>query len=82
MVPRPIPHHLAFYDYARDAIYVGDDNGVLHKIINAFGVAGATPCELTTGNWPITRRTGRILTSPTLGFSIWEYFYGGFRRTA
>ncbi len=55
-----------FYDYARDAIYVGDDNGVLHKIINAFGVAGTTPSEVTTGTWPITVNTGRILTSPTL----------------
>ena len=55
-----------FYDYARDAIYVGDDNGVLHKIINAFGVAGATPSEMTTGNWPMIVDTGRILTSPTL----------------
>lgn len=55
-----------FYDYARDAIYVGDDNGVLHKIINAFGVAGATPSEMTTGNWPISVDTGTTLTSPTL----------------
>jgi hypothetical protein len=55
-----------FYDYARDAIYVGDDNGVLHKIINAFGITGATPSETTTGNWPITVNTGRLLTSPTL----------------
>ena len=57
-----------FYDYSRDAIYVGDDNGVLHKIINAFGVAGTTPSEVTTGNWPITVNTGRILTSPTVEF--------------
>jgi hypothetical protein len=57
-----------FYDYARDAIYVGDDNGVLHKIINAFGVAGATPSEMTTGNWPITVHTATILTSPTVDF--------------
>jgi hypothetical protein len=55
-----------FYDYAHDAIYVGDDNGVLHKIINAFGITGATPSEMTTGNWPITVNTGRLLTSPTL----------------
>jgi hypothetical protein len=27
-----------FYDYQRDSIYVGDDNGTLHKIINAFGL--------------------------------------------
>ena len=66
----------AFYDYARDAIYVGDDNGVLHKIINAFGVAGATPSEMTTGNWPIIVDTGRILTSPTLDSVSGNIFTG------
>jgi hypothetical protein len=65
-----------FYDYDRDAIYVGDDNGVLHKIINAFGVAGATPSEMTTGNWPITVNTGRILTSPTLDSKSGNIFTG------
>jgi len=54
------------YDYARDALYVGDDNGVLHKFINVFGVNSATPSEVSTGNWPITVDTTRILTSPTL----------------
>jgi len=65
-----------FYDYARDAIYVGDDNGVLHKIINAFGIAGATPSEMTTGNWPITVNTGRLLTSPTLDSVSGNIFLG------
>jgi hypothetical protein len=65
-----------FYDYDRDAIYVGDDNGVLHKIINAFGVAGATPSEMTTGNWPIIVDTGRILTSPTLDPKSGNIFTG------
>jgi hypothetical protein len=65
-----------FYDYARDAIYVGDDNGVLHKIINAFGITGATPSEMTTGNWPITANTGRILTSPTLDSVSGNIFTG------
>jgi hypothetical protein len=41
-----------FYDYQRDAIYVGDDGSKLHKIINAFGIFGSTPSEVTTG-WPI-----------------------------
>lgn len=54
------------YDYTRDAIYVGDDNGVLHKFVNVFGLAGATPSEVTTGNWPITVDTTAQLTSPTL----------------
>jgi len=41
-----------FYDYQRDAIYVGDDSSKLHKIINAFGIFATTPSEVTTG-WPI-----------------------------
>jgi hypothetical protein len=57
-----------FYDYQRDVIYVGDDVGVLHKIINVFGISGATPSEVVTGGWPITvgRSTTTKLTSPTL----------------
>jgi hypothetical protein len=55
-----------FYDYQRDAIYVGDDKGILHKIVTAFGISGATPTE-AAGNWPITVHFGTInLTSPTL----------------
>jgi hypothetical protein len=54
------------YDYTHDTLYVGDDNGVLHKFTNVFGVTGATPSEVITGNWPITVDTGRQLTSPTL----------------
>jgi hypothetical protein len=65
-----------FYDYARDVIYVGDDGGVLHKIINAFGVVGATPSEMTTGNWPITVDAGKILTSPTFDSVSGNIFTG------
>jgi hypothetical protein len=54
------------YDYARDTLYVGDDNGVLHKFINVFGLTGTTPSEVLTGNWPITVDSGTIMTSPTL----------------
>ena len=39
---------------------------MLHKIINAFGVSGAVPSEVTTGGWPITVDTGKILSSPIL----------------
>jgi hypothetical protein len=55
-----------WYDYVRDALYVGDDNGALHKFINVFGITGATPSEVTTGNWPITVDATAQLTSPTL----------------
>jgi hypothetical protein len=58
------------YDYKRDVIYLGDDNGVLHKFVNVFGLSGATPSEVTTGNWPISVdinvATPAQLTSPTL----------------
>jgi hypothetical protein len=56
-----------FYDYGRDTIYVGDDIGILHKIINAFGVSGATPSEVVVaGVWPITVDVNTKLTSPVL----------------
>ena len=45
---------------------MGDDNDVLHKITNAFGISGAPPSEVS-GNWPI-RLGGTAttrLTSPT-----------------
>jgi hypothetical protein len=54
-----------FYDYARDAIYAGDDKGVLHKFVNVFGLTGATPSESISG-WPITASAGNVITSPVL----------------
>ncbi len=54
-----------FYDYSHDIMYVGDDSGILHKIINAFGVTAAVPSEVTVG-WPITVDSGFILSSPIL----------------
>ena len=52
----------ALYNYTTDELYVGDDNGVLHKFT---GVFVGTPAEVTTG-WPITVNTGAILTGPVL----------------
>jgi|SRR5579872_305085 len=74
--PQPDTASSPFYDYMRDAIYVGDDNGVLHKIINAFGLSGTTPSEMVTGNWPITVNAGRILTSPTMDGVSGNIFFG------
>jgi hypothetical protein len=56
----------SYYDYQHDAIYVGDDNGSLHKIINAFGIAGSTPSEVLTSGWPILVDKSTMLTSPIL----------------
>lgn len=41
----------AWYDYLLDTIWVGDDNGALHKFT---GVFGGSPAEVTTGGWPVT----------------------------
>jgi hypothetical protein len=65
-----------FYDYKRDVIYVGDDNGVLHKIINAFGLTGGTPSEVVTGNWPIEVDKSTMLTSPTFDSTSGNIFVG------
>ena len=54
-----------FYDYARDALYAGDDKGIVHKFVNVFGLTGATPSESASG-WPITASAGNVITSPVL----------------
>jgi hypothetical protein len=63
---QPVTGSSPFYDYARDALYVGDDNGVLHKFIHVFGVTGATPSEVTSGGWPMIVDSGTILTGAVL----------------
>jgi hypothetical protein len=50
-----------FYSYANDTLYVGDDNGQLHKFTGVF--AGA-PAEAATAGWPMTISSGIVLTGP------------------
>lgn len=50
-----------YYDYGTDILYVGDDNGVLHKFV---GIFNGTPGEVTSGNWPVTVHSGTKLTGP------------------
>lgn len=54
-----------FIDYAGDIAYVGDDGGLLHKIIHVFS---GTPAEVTANGWPIQLHPpfGSILNSPVL----------------
>ncbi|MCU1242984.1 MAG: hypothetical protein JWO71_3710 [Candidatus Acidoferrum typicum] len=55
-----------FVDYGSDVGYVGDDNGVLHKIT---GVFTGTPSEVTTGGWPLTVSLGAArLNDPVFDF--------------
>jgi hypothetical protein len=53
-----------FYVYGNnaDVLYVGDDNGSVHKFT---GVFNGTPAEVViTGVWPMPVNAGAILTSP------------------
>jgi hypothetical protein len=50
-----------FYDYSSDTLYVGDDNGSLHKFQPVFRLGA--PAELGSA-WPVTVASGLKLTSP------------------
>jgi hypothetical protein len=53
-----------FYNYSHDTLYVGDNNGAVHKFTPVFN---GTPAEVTTDSgttWPITVNAGATLTSP------------------
>jgi hypothetical protein len=62
-----------YVDYSADVIYVGDDNGVLHKITGAFL---GTPTEVVTGGWPVTVHTGFALTGPVFEHTSRNIFMG------
>jgi hypothetical protein len=53
-----------YYDYSGDALYVGDDNGTLHKFTPIFN--GGTPAEIITSPWPValTGSGGMQTTGP------------------
>jgi hypothetical protein len=70
---QPVTISSPFVDYAGDILYVGDDNGKLHKIT---GVFNGTPAEVTTGGWPITVNTGNILTAPVFDSTSKNIFVG------
>jgi len=59
-----------FYDYANDALYVGENHGYLHKFT---GVFNGTPAEVvstpfsspsTANRWPADVNANSVLTSP------------------
>jgi len=49
-----------FVDYNSDTLYVGDNNGSLHKFT---GVFNGTPAEVIVG-WPVAVDAGHALTGP------------------
>ena len=69
-----------YYDYTSDVLYVGDDNGTLHKFTPIFN--GGTPAEIITSPWPVTltNSAGMQTTSPV--FAINNGIYIGSARTS
>ena len=70
---RPDTNSAPFYDYAHDVIYVGDDNGSVHKFT---GVFLGTPTE-DGAPWPISVEAGSILTGPIYDSVSGNIFVGG-----
>jgi hypothetical protein len=70
---QPDTNSAPFVDYSSDVIYVGDNNGVLHKITGVF--LGA-PAEVVTGGWPVTVHTGSVLTGPVFDSTSRNIFVG------
>ena len=61
-----------FYDYANDAMYVGDDTGVLHKfspMFNGLATEVVTNPQQTTAGWP-TKMATRPLFNPVADTSV------------
>jgi len=63
-----------FYDYFDDELYVGDDNGSLHKFQHVF--RGGTPAEVSSGSWPVTLASGFVLGSPVYDSGTARVFVG------
>jgi hypothetical protein len=62
-----------FYDYAHDALYVGDDNGSLHKFQPVF--TSGIPAEVGSP-WPVSVASGLKLTSPVFDNASGSVFVG------
>jgi len=69
---QPDTNSSPFYDYTHDVLYVGDDNGQLHKFTAVFS---GTPAEVTSG-WPIAVNAGAILTGPVFDQTSGNIFIG------
>src|SRR5205823_1501667 len=59
-------------DYNTDTIYVGANDGKLHKFTPVFNAA---PAEITA-TWPVTVTAGSALTSPVLDVFTGKIFVG------
>lgn len=68
----------AWYDYGSDTVWVGDDQGNLHKFT---GIFSGSPGEVTTGGWPAAV-SASPLSSPVLDPVTGNVFVGDYNLTA
>jgi hypothetical protein len=61
-----------FYNYGTDELYVGDDNGNVHKFT---GVFNGTPAEAGTP-WPVATGHNNVLSSPVFDSGTAKVFVG------
>ena len=64
-----------YYDYTSDVLYVGANNGTVHKFT---GVFNGTPAE-SGAPWPVTVLAGTILSSPVYDSTSGLVFVGSQR---
>jgi hypothetical protein len=69
-----------FLDYPDDALYVGDDNGTLHKFTPVFTTG--EPAEITTSGWPVALATGLKLSDPVYDSGTGRVFVGSGYNTS
>jgi hypothetical protein len=69
-------HSSPYYDYPSDTLYVGDDNGYLHKFTPVFnGTSSSGPAEITT-TWPFQIATAPM-NSPVFDGNSQTVYVGG-----
>lgn len=62
-----------YVDYTGDVVWVGANNGTLHKFT---GVFQGTPAEVIAGGFPATVSTGNALSAPVYDFGGAQVFVG------
>jgi hypothetical protein len=71
--PTQVANSAPFYDYSRDTLYVGDNNGKLHKF---SGVLLGTSAE-AAAPWPLALAASTVtLSSPVLDWGSGNIFVG------
>ncbi len=62
-----------YVDYVGDVLWVGGNDGTLHKF---SGIFAGTPAQVTAGGFPATVSTGNALSSPVFDGNTGQVFVG------